>query len=260
MSKSNCVCSNCGVSIHRQPSEIRNSQNVYCSYKCHYEHIKDHWRGQSNPRWKGGLATGICGQCGIRFGARRDSVELGKRKYCSRHCHDEIRKKRTIFICKQCGKNFERAPAEIRQGKTKFCGIVCMGKWNSIHLNGEHSPHWKGGATRRPSANPNRQSEYYHQRRAREAACEINDFTKEQWLETLQIFNHRCAYCLKPLKCADREHLIPITRGGNNTQSNVVPACRSCNVKKNDRTLLEFVASESYPRGTGGEWEGLGTL
>ncbi len=252
------VCSHCDKPIERKPYQIQNSKNLYCSKKCHYAHVKGHWTGENNPQWKGGMILSVCKYCGKQYRARRDHKEQERSKYCSRQCHNEVRKKRTTFSCKQCEKHFERTPAEIRQGKTKFCSFACMGKWNSIHLSGANSPHWKGGVKGRPSANPNRQSEYYHERRAREAACEINDFTKEQWLEVLETFNHHCAYCLKPLRRADREHMIPITRGGNNTQSNIVPACRRCNVRKNDRTLLEFVASESYPiRGTGGEYEAL---
>ena len=35
-----------------------------------------------------------------------------------------------------------------------------------------------------------------------------------------------------------RDHVIPISKGGNNTKENIVPACGSCNSKKKDKILL----------------------
>lgn len=37
-----------------------------------------------------------------------------------------------------------------------------------------------------------------------------------------------------------REHLLPRARGGNNKASNIVGACRSCNVSKHAKTVDEF--------------------
>lgn len=48
-----------------------------------------------------------------------------------------------------------------------------------------------------------------------------------------------CAYCTARATCLD--HVTPISRGGTNAIANLVPACRSCNSSKRDRTLLEFL-------------------
>lgn len=67
----------------------------------------------------------------------------------------------------------------------------------------------------------------------------INTLTAEEWLNILGQYNFRCAYCGKNLLSlfdqATRDHIIPISRGGNNTKDNVIPACRSCNSKKKNR-------------------------
>ena len=52
----------------------------------------------------------------------------------------------------------------------------------------------------------------------------------EQWLETLEYFNYKCAYC------GERdyefiEHYLPVHVAGT-TASNCVPACASCNALK----------------------------
>ena len=39
----------------------------------------------------------------------------------------------------------------------------------------------------------------------------------------------------------DIDHMIPVSRGGTNDTSNLVPACLSCNGKKGTMTADEFV-------------------
>gem|GEM_PF-6755066 len=65
-----------------------------------------------------------------------------------------------------------------------------------------------------------------------------SDLTLEQWLELIQMFRGRCAYCWEPAECID--HVHPISRGGLTTKDNVLPACASCNGRKGERTVQEF--------------------
>lgn len=57
--------------------------------------------------------------------------------------------------------------------------------------------------------------------------------------------NYRCQYChrhqleLKPRECLTRDHLIPISRGGDNEWTNVVTACSSCNTRKGNHLPAE---------------------
>lgn len=46
-----------------------------------------------------------------------------------------------------------------------------------------------------------------------------------------------CAYCGQrfPIKELSRDHVVPVSRGGRNTWTNVVTACRSCNTCKSNR-------------------------
>lgn len=49
---------------------------------------------------------------------------------------------------------------------------------------------------------------------------------------------YRCQYCHRPQgelrhrECLTRDHLIPLSRGGDNEWSNVVTACSTCNTRK----------------------------
>ncbi len=65
----------------------------------------------------------------------------------------------------------------------------------------------------------------------------VRTLTAAQWAETLALFDHRCAYCLRNDLPMTQDHVIPVSKGGDHTQENVVPACKPCNSKKNDRPL-----------------------
>lgn len=95
--------------------------------------------------------------------------------------------------------------------------------------------------------NKDRYAVYFHRRRARLARV-LNDYTQAQWAACKDYFNHRCAYCLEPLPL-EMEHMQPVSRGGANTDANIVPACEPCNLRKRARTLLEFFAAESAAHG-----------
>lgn len=50
-----------------------------------------------------------------------------------------------------------------------------------------------------------------------------------------------CAYCRQPCDgLPDPEHVIPLSRGGDNSMSNIVAACRPCNADKRDLTPYEW--------------------
>ena len=71
----------------------------------------------------------------------------------------------------------------------------------------------------------------------------INTLTAEEWINILKEYKFKCAYCGKEFTLFDREtrdHIIPLSKGGNNIKENIVPACRSCNSKKNNKLVYEL--------------------
>jgi 5-methylcytosine-specific restriction endonuclease McrA len=52
---------------------------------------------------------------------------------------------------------------------------------------------------------------------------------------------HLCAYCGNAFADGDLtvEHILPVSRGGRLSWTNVVTACRSCNTRKGNRTPEE---------------------
>lgn len=69
------------------------------------------------------------------------------------------------------------------------------------------------------------------------------EFTDEQFLYKFRNFyGGRCYYCGKSLieKNVQKEHRVPLVRGGTNYLSNIVPSCWECNRKKNIMTETEY--------------------
>jgi 5-methylcytosine-specific restriction endonuclease McrA len=58
-----------------------------------------------------------------------------------------------------------------------------------------------------------------------------NDLTDEQWI-VLQEAWRGCAYCGAVGPALQKDCVLPLSRGGRYTITNVVPACRSCNASK----------------------------
>lgn len=67
-----------------------------------------------------------------------------------------------------------------------------------------------------------------------------------QWLARLAYYGFRCRYCGIEMSTAEatRDHQIPLSRGGSDWASNLVPACRACNSRKRESTITEFLSKE----------------
>lgn len=98
-------------------------------------------------------------------------------------------------------------------------------------------------------ANPEKVRLYSSKRRALELGnTPISELlTEEQWQAKLTEYNHRCAYCgcklgyAKGDKHPTLDHVIPVSRGGKHSASNVVPSCLHCNCSKNAKTPEEWI-------------------
>lgn len=52
------------------------------------------------------------------------------------------------------------------------------------------------------------------------------------WVPILAAFGYRCAYCGQSDVPLEKDHRIPVSKGGSDDPSNLVPACKPCNVRK----------------------------
>jgi len=77
-------------------------------------------------------------------------------------------------------------------------------------------------------------------RRKRKLNAAGDGVTSEQWRDVLDEYHHCCGYCGKKGKLT-LDHIVPLAKGGAHDISNIVPACRSCNSRKQDTSLLLFL-------------------
>lgn len=138
----------------------------------------------------------------------------------------------------------EQRQAKAREWKTAHreeCKAYCKA-WNQAHPEkgrqyaNKHRANFPEEVRARGRAYAKSHPEIFHRntqrRRARKAAATLNDFTIAQW-QAMQIhYGYRCVYCGKKPKKLAQDHLTPLSKGGNHTATNIVPACRSCNSRK----------------------------
>ena len=60
------------------------------------------------------------------------------------------------------------------------------------------------------------------------------------WSETLISFDNSCAYCGDVDNKLEKEHVIPVSKNGAFVKSNIIPACKTCNLNKRDKDLEEW--------------------
>lgn len=87
--------------------------------------------------------------------------------------------------------------------------------------------------------NPGGRKIYDHRRR--DAAIKNGKFkiTVREWNRMIARYNGCCAYCGSSEKIT-MDHVVPLSRGGRHSIGNVLPACFSCNVRKNAKFIVEW--------------------
>lgn len=78
------------------------------------------------------------------------------------------------------------------------------------------------------------------ERKAREHHA-MGSFTWTEVMRLFLLFDRRCAYCEQPIDGQlDPDHVIPLSRGGSNSLTNILPACHPCNGDKRNLLLHEW--------------------
>ena len=70
-------------------------------------------------------------------------------------------------------------------------------------------------------------------------------FTEEEFQAKFESLGCKCFYCKKPLAFSEatRDHYVPLTKGGNDSIDNIVPACANCNSHKRNKMPDEFISA-----------------
>ncbi len=162
------------------------------------------------------------------------------------------------FTCCHCSTRFS-APLSQRKLLRTFCSRKCYGRYRSENISlsrehyemlgknqlGENNPNWKGGKEHnlevaRIWRRNNRDS--INQRNANRRALvrgALGSFSLEDWLRLKQSYDYTCQMCgLRELEITlTRDHIIPLSRGGQNVIENIQPLCLSCNSSKKAKVI-----------------------
>lgn len=89
-------------------------------------------------------------------------------------------------------------------------------------------------------ANPEKVFDYGNRRRAAKKAT--GAFTIPQSF-LKRLYASSCFYCGSTDRI-EADHVMPLSRGGKHSMSNLIPACRGCNASKNNKTVMEWRLSK----------------
>jgi 5-methylcytosine-specific restriction endonuclease McrA len=119
---------------------------------------------------------------------------------------------------------------------------------NKLAINNRHKNHklknaekYKESERKWRQLNPEKVRQQSQLRRAR---IKNNGTYKILNKDLLRLYSSPCLYCASTVNI-EADHVIPISRGGTHGIGNLVPACRSCNARKSNRTIMEWRKLES---------------
>lgn len=72
-----------------------------------------------------------------------------------------------------------------------------------------------------------------------------NDFNIAEWENCMLHFHNKCAYCGCEKKLS-QDHFIPLSKGGEYTKNNIVPACTKCNSSKNNKSFFDWYPKQPF--------------
>jgi 5-methylcytosine-specific restriction endonuclease McrA len=130
--------------------------------------------------------------------------------------------------CELCGKS--GPPEDFLAGKarkpSRACA-ACRNKRRARHIKNHYR-----------SLTPDERHTATHKRRAETYGVEHIAYSRTAILVR---WRYRCAYCDQ--RATHLDHVEPLSRGGSDVESNIVPACAGCNLSKGAKTLAEWVGS-----------------
>lgn len=192
------------------------------------------------PSHKDGLKS-ECKKCSSkrmkqRYEKKKEEDHVYKKEYYQKN-RDVILKKIKAYADKNC----EKIAADNKRWREVNKESLKIKASEYYEANKEAKNKYKSEWAKK---NRHRCNENYRRRILMEKQLP-STLTKYQWEEIKKYFNGACAYCGRksPLTV---DHVLPVTKGGELSINNVVPACKSCNSSKATHTLMEWYGKYRY--------------
>jgi 5-methylcytosine-specific restriction endonuclease McrA len=257
--KLSCICPN-GHQIEKSYSSIRVGKECYLcrgNYRRNYtpeqkqEKLKQKWKRKQQKIKEGRkktreVITADREKLLIAAGVDTSICYLGK--LCVREHHwnglDLTLRDRKGNKCPQCRRENARNRDKVNPltGENAFKKSVSAYQKKHRQKNNERIKKEKQEYYKSPQG-----KEVARRAKAKRRALKrqvMSDLTTSQVKEVMSRIN-QCAYCGN-LKNLTIDHVIPLSKGGLNTISNVLPACLSCNASKNNRDVLNWYKSQPF--------------
>jgi len=198
-----------------------------------------------------------CKECkGSEFGVSKPNVVFDAKdgcKYCAR-CLKELPADREHFYtdksesqnltvaCKKCWNGTEYGIHKPNSGREDglwectSCNEVYERTTENFYTQGDRlSVHCKKCHTQK-------RNDARRENRHGEGAS----ISAEKWQMIKAEYEAECAYCGASADTLHRDHVFPVSKGGNGTVANVVPACPSCNYAKSDKRVSDWYPKQDF--------------
>lgn len=183
-----------------------------CSVACNHARLLER---RTAGKWEGVDPNRPCERCGASMAGKRPHA-----KFCSRACKTAV-----------------------SNDKLRDSGVSRIRDRARYEREGEKRREY---AKQYLKDNPERMRAIRLRRQGRIRASKFLS-TERDWARLLTRFHGSCAYCGERCDDLQREHVIPLARGGTHGVGNIVPACPRCNYAKKDKLLIEWRTNS--PRG-----------
>lgn len=186
----------------------------YASGLCHKHYTRN--RRYGNPHTKKKYANNTFDKCKVNSCKKTGSW----RGYCQRHYYTWKRHGHPLAVV-------VKLPKVCR---TEDCGgsAVEYGYCEKHRYSSEERRHHR------------------RKRRALKKKAPISDLKMIDWKDSLRNFDNRCGYCGEKSKNMHQEHVIPLSKNGSHTKTNIIPACPRCNLSKHNKLMEDWYPYQPF--------------
>jgi 5-methylcytosine-specific restriction endonuclease McrA len=229
---------------------MENSEKVLTCPKCNktLPLTTEHWK--PNKSTKSGWSLTMCRQCfnayyreysrnnpEWRREKERKYKERNPEKYAAKRkrCHEKAKAEGKN---KYCNRNIEKCR---ERDKKRWRENEARRKWDAERWKKRKANGYNEHERNRYKENPLPKIIKVNKRRALKINAKGSH--NEQLLRwKYEYYGKRCYYCKKDIGLNEltEDHRIPLSKGGTDWISNIVPACLNCNSRKGNKTEKEY--------------------